>query len=65
MAWARLLHLLFGDTVLAVSTVLASFMGRACAGQLRTIHRLPRKLLPTRAKRPKRDDVRSALLQSH
>src|SRR5207245_11103350 len=26
VAWTRMLHLLFGDTVLAVSTVLASFM---------------------------------------
>ena len=32
VAWARMLHLLFGDTVLAVSTVLASFMGGLALG---------------------------------
>src|SRR5437899_4691222 len=32
VAWARMLHLLFGDTVLAVSTVLASFMAGLAAG---------------------------------
>src|SRR6266852_5893796 len=32
VAWTRLLHLLFGDTVLAVSTVLSSFMAGAGIG---------------------------------
>src|SRR5438046_1167234 len=32
VAWTRLLHLLFGDTVLAVSTVLASFMAGLAIG---------------------------------
>src|SRR3989441_7155754 len=32
VAWARMLHLLFGDTVLAVSTVLASFMAGLAMG---------------------------------
>jgi spermidine synthase len=32
VAWTRLLHLLFGDTVLAVSTVLASFMAGLALG---------------------------------
>jgi spermidine synthase len=32
VAWARMLHLLFGDTVLAVSTVLASFMAGLALG---------------------------------
>jgi hypothetical protein len=32
VVWARLLHLLFGDTVLAVSTVLASFMAGLALG---------------------------------
>src|SRR2546425_13134245 len=32
VAWARMLHLLFGDTVLAVSTVLASFMAGLAGG---------------------------------
>src|SRR5438552_2419167 len=35
VAWARMLHLLFGDTVLAVSTVLASFMAGLAAGSFR------------------------------
>src|SRR5437879_8141367 len=34
VAWARMLHLLFGDTVLAVSTVLASFMAGLAMGRL-------------------------------
>src|SRR3989475_10713709 len=34
VAWARMLHLLFGDTVLAVSTVLASFMAGLAMGSL-------------------------------
>src|SRR4029450_5056029 len=38
VVWTRMLHLLFGDTVLAVSTVLASFMaglalGSFCSGR--------------------------------
>src|SRR5262249_57650931 len=32
VVWARMLHLLFGDTVLAVSTVLASFMAGLAMG---------------------------------
>src|SRR4030095_6379905 len=32
VAWTRMLHLLFGDTVLAVSTVLASFMPALALG---------------------------------
>src|SRR5260370_41144573 len=32
VVWARMLHLLFGDTVLAVSTVLASFMAGLAIG---------------------------------
>ena len=32
VVWARMLHLLFGDTVLAVSTVLASFMAGLALG---------------------------------
>src|SRR6516165_5365506 len=32
VAWSRMLHLLFGDTVLAVSTVLASFMAGLALG---------------------------------
>src|SRR3989442_15673127 len=32
VAWTRMLHLLFGDTVLAVSTVLASFMAGLAIG---------------------------------
>src|SRR5438445_2514960 len=32
VAWTRMLHLLFGDTVLAVSTVLASFMAGFALG---------------------------------
>src|SRR5438445_11221274 len=32
VAWTRMLHLLFGDTVLAVSTVLASFMAGLAMG---------------------------------
>src|SRR2546430_14682587 len=32
VAWKRMLHLLFGDTVLAVSTVLASFMAGLALG---------------------------------
>src|SRR5215471_11962387 len=34
VAWARMLHLLFGDTVLAVSTVLASFMAGLALGSV-------------------------------
>src|SRR2546426_10617731 len=33
VVWARMLHLLFGDTVLAVSTVLASFMAGLAVGR--------------------------------
>src|SRR5262250_236613 len=32
VVWTRMLHLLFGDTVLAVSTVLASFMAGLALG---------------------------------
>src|SRR5262245_61897390 len=32
VAWTRLLHLLFGDTVLAISTVLAAFMAGLALG---------------------------------
>src|SRR3989454_6666344 len=47
VAWTRLLHLLFGDTVLAVSTVLASFMAGLAMGSFwigRYIDRRPRVL---------------------
>jgi spermidine synthase len=47
VAWARMLHLLFGDTVLAVSTVLASFMAGLALGSFwigRVIDRRPRVL---------------------
>ena len=36
VAWTRMLHLLFGDTVLAVSTVLASFMAGLALGSFWT-----------------------------
>src|SRR3989475_5556314 len=45
VAWTRMLHLLFGDTVLAVSTVLASFMAGLAIGSFwsgRDIDRRPR-----------------------
>jgi spermidine synthase len=47
VAWTRMLHLLFGDTVLAVSTVLASFMAGLAIGSFwigRYIDRRPRVL---------------------
>src|SRR5262245_46742325 len=47
VAWTRMLHLLFGDTVLAVSTVLASFMAGLALGSLwsgRYVDRRPRVL---------------------
>src|SRR5438132_11657951 len=47
VAWARMLHLLFGDTVLAVSTVLASFMAGLALGSFwsgRYVDRRPRVL---------------------
>src|SRR6266446_5460622 len=47
VAWTRMLHLLFGDTVLAVSTVLASFMAGLALGSFwsgRYIDRRPRVL---------------------
>lgn len=47
VAWTRMLHLLFGDTVLAVSTVLASFMAGLAMGSFwigRSIDRRPRVL---------------------
>ena len=47
VAWTRMLHLLFGDTVLAVSTVLASFMAGLAMGSFwsgRYIDRRPRVL---------------------
>src|SRR2546427_2869384 len=48
VAWTRMLHLLFGDTVLAVSTVLASFMAGLAMGSFwsgRYIDRRPRVLV--------------------
>jgi spermidine synthase len=47
VAWTRMLHLLFGDTVLAVSTVLASFMAGLAVGSFwsgRYVDRQPRVL---------------------
>src|SRR5215475_11635012 len=47
VAWTRMLHLLFGDTVLAVSTVLASFMAGLALGSFwigRNVDRRPRVL---------------------
>src|SRR2546422_2552110 len=47
VAWTRMLHLLFGDTVLAVSTVLASFMAGLALGSFwigRDIDRRPHVL---------------------
>src|SRR6185295_17160816 len=47
VAWTRMLHLLFGDTVLAVSTVLASFMAGLALGSYaigRSVDRRPRVL---------------------
>ena len=47
VAWTRMLHLLFGDTVLAVSTVLASFMAGLALGSFwsgRYVDRRPRVL---------------------
>src|SRR5262245_19446495 len=47
VAWTRMLHLLFGDTVLAVSTVLASFMAGLALGSYwvgRYVDRRPRVL---------------------
>jgi spermidine synthase len=47
VAWTRMLHLLFGDTVLAVSTVLASFMAGLALGSFwigRYVDRCPRVL---------------------
>src|SRR5262245_49397977 len=47
VAWTRMLHLLFGDTVLAVSTVLASFMAGLALGSFwvgRSIDHRPRVL---------------------
>ncbi|PYM17744.1 MAG: hypothetical protein DMD81_08010 [Candidatus Rokuibacteriota bacterium] len=51
VVWARMLHLLFGDTVLAVSTVLASFMAGLALGSFwigRSIDRR-RRVLPAYA----------------
>ena len=51
VAWTRMLHLLFGDTVLAVSTVLASFMAGLALGSFwsgRYVDRRP----PSRRCRP-------------
>src|SRR2546426_8352005 len=47
VVWARMLHLLFGDTILAVSTVLASFMAGLAMGSFwigTSIDRRPRVL---------------------
>jgi spermidine synthase len=47
VAWTRMLHLLFGDTVLAVSTVLASFMAGMALGSFwigKYVDRRPRVL---------------------
>src|SRR5947208_16646424 len=47
VAWTRMLHLLFGDTVLAVSTVLASFMAGLALGSFwsgKYVDRRPRVL---------------------
>src|ERR1043166_1964031 len=47
VAWTRMLHLLFGDTVLAVSTVLASFMAGLALGSFwsgQYVDRQPRVL---------------------
>src|SRR5881296_2774402 len=47
VVWARMLHLLFGDTVLAVSTVLASFMAGLALGSFwsgKYVDRRPRVL---------------------
>src|SRR5215471_11812238 len=47
VAWTRMLHLLFGDTVLAVSTVLASFMAGLALGSFwsgRYVDHCPRVL---------------------
>src|SRR5438270_8279048 len=47
VAWTRMLHLLFGDTVLAVSTVLASFMAGLALGSFwsgQYVDRRPRVL---------------------
>src|SRR5437867_8149074 len=49
VAWTRMLHLLFGDTVLAVSTVLASFMAGLALGSFWSggyVDRPPRVLGP-------------------
>src|SRR5436853_6540852 len=48
VAWTRMLHLLFGDTVLAVSTVLASFMAGLALGSFwsgKYVDRRPRVLV--------------------
>src|SRR5256712_9013568 len=49
VAWTRMLHLLFGDTVLAVSTVLASFMAGLALGSFwsgRDVERPPHVFAP-------------------
>jgi spermidine synthase len=43
VAWTRMLHLLFGDTVLAVSTVLASFMAGLALGSYWIGRRIDRR----------------------
>src|SRR2546427_10795864 len=43
VAWTRMLHLLFGDTVLAVRTVLASFMAGLAMGSFWSGRRVDRR----------------------
>jgi spermidine synthase len=43
VAWTRLLHLLFGDTVLATSTVLAAFMAGLALGSYASGRRIDRQ----------------------
>src|SRR2546425_9348495 len=50
--WARMLGLVFGATTLAVSTVLASFMGGLALGSALAGRVAARFLRPLRARRP-------------